>query len=99
MLAPTRTAHSVGPHVDTLDRGTGDPLLALAVDTLKQGVLLFDATGHVLGLNVAARRAIEQRTEVSLAPTPEPPHDRLRLVLRRSASQLKLERALRACGG
>lgn len=75
----------------------GDPILALAVDTLRQGLILFDATGHVLSTNAAARRAIELRPEIELATSPEPPHDRILLRLRRSALQLKLERALRMC--
>ncbi len=75
----------------------GDPILALAVDTLRQGLILFDTNGHVLSTNAAARRAIELRPEIELATSPEPPHDRILLRLRRSALQLKLERALRAC--
>ncbi len=98
MLAHTRSASAVAPADDVPASVAGDPLLALAVDTLKQGLILFDATGHVIGANAAARRSVELREEIELAASAEPPHDRIRLQIRRSAVQLKLERALRACG-
>jgi DNA-binding CsgD family transcriptional regulator len=92
-----RSASAMAPADDVTTSATGAPLLALAVDTLKQGLVLFDATGHVIGANAAARRSIEQRSEIELAASAEPPHDRIRLQIKRSATQLKLERALRAC--
>jgi DNA-binding CsgD family transcriptional regulator len=74
-------------------------LLSLAVDSLKQALLVFDDAGCVLGANAAAHRTIEQRTDVELAASPEPPHDRVRLMVRRTALQLRLERALRGSPG
>ncbi len=97
MLARTRPASAVAPADDAIASASGAPLLALAVDTLKQGLMLFDAIGHVIGVNAAARRSIEQRSEIELAASAEPPHDRIRLLVKRSATQLALERALRAC--
>lgn len=75
----------------------GDPLLAIAVDTLRQGLLLLDADGHVLGANPAARRAIEQRPEMELAVSAIPPLGRIQLRLRRTSHQLRFERMLRTC--
>lgn len=98
MLASTRTAF-VALGADVHAFAPGDSLLALAVDTLRQGLILFDAAGYVVGANAAARRTIEQHPELEFAASPEPPHDRTRLQIRRSALQLKLERALKACGG
>jgi DNA-binding CsgD family transcriptional regulator len=97
MLAPTRSAAAVAPAEDVSSSLAGDPLLALAVDTLKQGLVLFDASGHVIGVNAAARRSIDLCEDVELASSTEPPHDRTRLRVKHSAVQLKLERALRAC--
>ena len=97
MLARTRPAPVVAPVDDVTTSASGAPLLALAVDTLKQGLVLFDTSGHVIGANTAARRSIAQRSEIELAASVEPPHDRIRLQVTRSATQLKLERALRAC--
>jgi DNA-binding CsgD family transcriptional regulator len=77
----------------------GDPLLALAVDTLRQGLILFDEAGYVVGANATARRTVDQHPELAFGASPEPPHDRTRLQIRRSALQLKLERALRASAG
>jgi DNA-binding CsgD family transcriptional regulator len=96
MYAPSRMLDFPGAH-DLENGAAGDPMLAMAVDTLKQGLLLFDAGGHVLSANAAARRAIQVRPEIELVTSPEPPHDRILLRLRRTALQLKLERALRAC--
>jgi DNA-binding CsgD family transcriptional regulator len=79
MLAHTRSASAAAPADDVPSSVAGDPLLALAVDTLKQGLILFDATGHVIGANAAARRSIDQREEIELAASAEPPHDRIRL--------------------
>ncbi|MFM1991629.1 MAG: hypothetical protein RJA99_4586 [Pseudomonadota bacterium] len=73
----------------------GDPLLALAIDSLKQGVLLFDAAGHVLVANTAAQRTIRQHRGIAWVPSPLRPHDRVRLQLRGRTLQLRLERALR----
>ena len=96
MFAPTREA--IDPLVDDpADLARRAPLMAVAVDTLKQGLIVFDATGHVAGANAAARRAIDARAELTLAPSPVPPHERLQLRVRRSATQLQLERALREC--
>lgn len=75
----------------------GDPLLALTVDTLRQGLILLDAGGHLIAANAAAQRAIRQHPALDWASSPEPPHDRLRLQVRRSALQLRFERALRHC--
>jgi len=97
MLAPTRSAAAVAPAEDVFSSAAGDPLLALAVDTLKQGLVLFDATGHVIGVNAAARRSIDLRQGVELALSPEFPHGRIRLRIKQSALQLKLEQALRGC--
>jgi len=96
MFAITRTGAGA-PAMDVAESWGGAPVLALAVDTLKQALLLFDATGHVLSANASARRAIEARPEIQITHSPEPPHEKIRLQLRRSAQQLKLERALRAC--
>jgi DNA-binding CsgD family transcriptional regulator len=97
MLAPTRSASAVAPAEDVSSSSAGDLLLALAVDTLKQGLVLFDETGHVIGVNAAARRSIDLCDDVELTPSSEPPHDRIRIRIRHGAVQLKLERALRAC--
>lgn len=75
----------------------GDPMLAHAVDTLKQGLILFDATGHLLTANAAARSAIALRSELRIAESAEPPHDRLRLYIKRTSLQLKLDHAIKAC--
>jgi PAS domain-containing protein len=85
------------PSDDAADTGGGSPMLALAVDTLRQGLLVFDASGHVLSANAAARRAIDARPDIELEASPEPPAGRIRLQIRKSATQLKLERSLRAC--
>lgn len=98
MLAPTRTV-TVAMGEDAHAFPPGDPLLALAVDTLRQGLILFDESGYVVGANATARRTVDQHPELEFAASPEPPHDRTRLQIRRSALQLKLERALRACVG
>ncbi len=97
MLAPTRSARAVAPAEDALSSAAGYPLLALAVDTLKQGLVLFDETAHVIGVNTAARRSIDLCDGVELSASTEPPHGRIRLRVRHGAAQLKLERALRAC--
>ena len=78
MLAPTRSAAAIAPAEDVFSSVAGDPLLALAVDTLKQGLILFDETGHVIGVNAAARRSIGTHGEVELAISSQPPHDRIR---------------------
>jgi DNA-binding CsgD family transcriptional regulator len=80
-----------------LGHAPGDPMLAQAVDTLKQGLILFDATGHLLTANAAARTAIALRTDLRIAESAEPPHDRLRLYIKRAALQLKLDHAIKAC--
>ncbi|MEI7443809.1 MAG: helix-turn-helix transcriptional regulator [Burkholderiales bacterium] len=96
MFASTRTA-SVASGEDAPASSNGDSLLALAVDTLRQGLILFDESGYVVGANATARRTVAQHADLEFAASPEPPHDRMRLQVRRSALQLKLERALRAC--
>ena len=78
-------------------RDDGHPLLAVAVDTLRQGLLVFDAAGHVLSANAAARRVIEQYPGLSLQPSPEPPHERLRLRIQPGPLQLRFDAAVRAC--
>ena len=97
MLAPTRSASAAAPAEDVSSSVAGDPVLALAVDTIKQGLILFDATGQVIGVNAAARRSIDACDDLDLASSAEPPHDKIRLRIKNSAVQLKLERALRAC--
>lgn len=75
----------------------GDPMLAHATNALKQGLMLFDAIGTVLTVNGAARRALERRAEVELAPLGDAPDGMLRLRLKRSSLHQRFERAVRSC--
>jgi DNA-binding CsgD family transcriptional regulator len=97
MIAPAGAAPPAPSDDESRRAPSGDPLLALAVDTLRQAVILFDAAGRVLSANAAARRAIARRPAMSLVAGIEPPHERLRVG--RSAVQLRIEAALRACAG
>lgn len=79
----------------------GDPMLAHATNALKQGLMLFDAIGTVLTANGAARRALERRGEVELAPLGDAIGDAIdgamRLRLKRPTLHQRFERAVRSC--
>jgi DNA-binding CsgD family transcriptional regulator len=94
MPAPGRSAFATRPDAFVASEGVDVPL-AIAVDSLRQGILVFDASGHVLSANATARRTIESCADVRLVAMPGVPFGRLRLRVRRTASQLQLERALR----
>ena len=87
---------SIAPGL-AVPREDGHPLLAVAVDTLRQGLLVFDAAGHVLSANAAARRVIEQYPGLRLQLSPEPSHERLRLRIQPGPLQLRFDAAVRAC--
>lgn len=76
------------------DAGTRS-FVALAVDTLKQGLLLLDRDGCVLAANAAAQRTVHRHPAVDWVVSPFAHGGRRRLQIRRSAPQMRLERALR----
>lgn len=76
------------------DAGTRS-FVALAVDTLKQGLLLLDRDGCVLAANAAAQRTVHRHPAMDWVVSPFAHGGRRRLQIRRSAPQMRLERTLR----
>lgn len=94
MLALSRDTFA-RPREAVSDAAIAHSLLSLTVDTLRQGLLVFDDRGDVVSINAAARRSIAQRTGLRLRQFPGSPTARQRLDL--GYGTHKLERALRDC--